>query len=87
MNTGYQVTAGMAAGSLAGVLTSRHATGQAPAAYRAVVFIRGTDGTLRARQVSDPLTTPAGTWRSLGGRLTTGIAAHSDAAGTFRVLR
>jgi hypothetical protein len=64
-------------------ITSRHATEQAPAAYRAVVFIRGTDGTLRARQVSDPLTTLKGTWRSLGGRLTSGIAAHSDVAGTF----
>jgi hypothetical protein len=64
-------------------ITSRYATEQAPAAYRAVVFIRGADGALWARQVSDPVTTPRSPWRSLGGRLTSGIAAHSDAAGTF----
>jgi hypothetical protein len=64
-------------------ITARYATAQAPAAYLAVVFIRGTDGALWARQVTDPVTAGRGTWRSLGGRLASGVAAQSDVAGSY----
>jgi hypothetical protein len=58
-------------------------TTQAPNTHLAVVFVRGTDGALYAQQVTDPVTTFNGVWRSLGGRLTSGIAAQTAAGGSY----
>lgn len=49
----------------------------------AVVFIRGTDGALHAKQVVNPATNPNGAWQSLGGTLTSGIAASTVAGGSY----
>ena len=54
----------------------------------AVVFVRGTDTALWARQVTLPLTMPrapisSGGWQPLGGRLTSGIAAQTATAGPY----
>jgi hypothetical protein len=75
---------GFAFGDVGGQTTSDpglafvHGTAQAPNARLAVVFVRGTDGALWAKQVSLPVPTLAGAWHSLGGRLTSGAGADSS---------
>jgi hypothetical protein len=75
---------GFAEGVLGGRTTSDpglafvHGTAQAPNARLAVVFVRGTDGALWAKQVSLPVSTVNGAWNSLGGRLTSGAGADSS---------
>ena len=78
--TGFGFAEGILGGRTTGDpgLAFVHGTAQAPNARLAVVFVRGTDGALWAKQVSLPVTTVNGAWNSLGGRLTSGAGADSS---------
>jgi hypothetical protein len=52
----------------------------------AVVFVRGTNGALYAKQVTNPATNPNGAWRSLGGSLSSGIAATTAPGGSYTTV-
>jgi hypothetical protein len=59
-------------------LTFMTGTAQAPNTPLVVVYVTGTDDALWAKQATVPVTTARGAWRSLGGRLTSGIAASTN---------
>jgi hypothetical protein len=52
----------------------------------AVVFARGTNGALYAKQITNPATNPNGAWTSLGGSLSSGIAATTAAGGAYSTV-
>jgi hypothetical protein len=74
-NIGAQTT------SSAGVTAVHGASGDV-----AMVFVRGTNGALYAKQVTNPATSPNGAWKSLGGSLTSGIAATTAAGGAYSTV-
>ncbi len=58
-------------------------TARAPNTPLAVVYVAGTNHALWAKQVTLPVTSARGAWRSLGGRLTSGVAASGASGGAF----